>query len=313
MKKASPAAIPKSELVSLYRQAIQSGVPLDKVESKVSTMMSRTSVSESIEKQDEKNKEKAYKKQVPLTLRIGALIIPIFLVGLGIFLVGSALIPIASYYVTTLPILQASSLITPIPRDEVLDITPLVIAQGANTAQQVDSRTEPVIIDTQLDYTNLSNWFATNSDIQLDEDKELTYILDIPSLNIENAEVHIGGTDLNKSLIQYPGTALPGELGAPVIFGHSVLRQFYNPSAMNPRRYNSIFSTIMTLKKGDKIHITHEGVKYTYQVEDKIEVKPEDTYILSQKYDSRQLKLVTCVPEGTYLRRGVIIAQLISG
>jgi len=48
-------------------------------------------------------------------------------------------------------------------------------------------------------------------------------------------------------------------------------------------------------------------------VTDKTDVKPEDTYILAQQYDNRKLKLVTCVPEGTYLRRGVITAELVSG
>jgi sortase A len=309
MRRTSSASIPKSELITLYRQAVQSGVSLDKVESKVSSLMSRNTVSEEVESQEEKIRDKTLKKQIPLTLRLGALIVPVFLIGLGVFLVGSAVFPIVSYYITTLPILQASTLTTPIPRDQVLDITPLVIAQGASSGAQV-AKSEPIMIDTQLDYTNLSNWF-TDSQVQLEENQELTYTLDIPSLNVHNAEVHVGGTDLNKSLIQYPGTALPGELGAPVIFGHSVLRQFYNPNEMNPRRYTSIFSTIMTLKKGDYIYVTHEGVKYSYIVQDKIEVKPEDTYILSQKYDSHQLKLVTCVPEGTFLRRGVVIAQLV--
>jgi len=104
---------------------------------------------------------------------------------------------------------------------------------------------------------------------------------------------------------------LPGQPGAPVVFGHSLLRQFYNPKESNPRRYNSIFSTIMTLDKGDKIYLYYGDVRYTYVVEDKTEVKPTDTYILSQDYGVRQLKLVTCVPEGTYLRRGVVTAQLI--
>jgi LPXTG-site transpeptidase (sortase) family protein len=137
------------------------------------------------------------------------------------------------------------------------------------------------------------------------------YTIDIPTLNITNAVIKVGGSNLDESLIAYPGTAMPGEFGAPVIFGHSVLRQFYNPSEKNPRRYNSIFSTIMTLKPGDKIYVTADGVKYTYLVQDKSEVKPEDVYILNQDFGSKKLKLVTCTPEGTYLRRGVITAQLI--
>jgi LPXTG-site transpeptidase (sortase) family protein len=67
----------------------------------------------------------------------------------------------------------------------------------------------------------------------------------------------------------------------------------------------------MTLKPGDKIYLTHRNVKYTYQVQSNTEVEPTDVFILAQRHDTRQLKLVTCVPEGTVLRRGVVIAQLI--
>jgi len=89
------------------------------------------------------------------------------------------------------------------------------------------------------------------------------------------------------------------------------LRQFYNPSEKNPRRYTSIFSKIMLLERGDKIFLTHDNVKYTYLVQDKTEVKPEDTFILAQRFDVHQLKLVTCTPEGTTLHRGVVTAQLV--
>jgi sortase A len=167
-------------------------------------------------------------------------------------------------------------------------------------------------LDSALDYTDLSNWFAGEQTAEeLATPQAVEYTLEIPKVNIKGAKVIVGGTDLNHSLIQYPGTALPGQPGTPVIFGHSVLRQFYNPIETNPRRYTSIFSYIMTLQKGDKIFLTQDGVRYTYVVQSKSEVKPTDTYILSQRYDSRQLKLVTCVPEGTYLRRGVITAQLV--
>jgi sortase A len=65
------------------------------------------------------------------------------------------------------------------------------------------------------------------------------------------------------------------------------------------------------LEPGDRIYITQDNIRYTYVVQSKTDVKPTDTYILSQNYSSRTLKLVTCVPEGTYLRRGVVTAQLV--
>jgi LPXTG-site transpeptidase (sortase) family protein len=312
MTSAKTVAIPKHELVGLYRQALASGVSLDKIEEKVEALWTRSEVSKTFEAKDDTVRKTKLEKRIPSIVRYGALLVPLFFVGVGIFLVGSAVFPILMYYITTLPGLQATNLTTPIPRDQVLDVMPVVVAQN-NIAQAATAQTaDPIIIDTQLDYTNLSNWFGNALPSTLESQEEAkTFTLDIPSLKIANAEVTIGGTDLSKSLIQFPGTADPGELGSPVIFGHSVLRQFYNPSEKNPKRYTSIFSTIMTLKKGDEIFVTYAGVKYKYLVQDKLTVKPADTFILNQRYDSRQLKLVTCTPEGTYIDRGVVIAQLV--
>jgi LPXTG-site transpeptidase (sortase) family protein len=223
--------------------------------------------------------------------------------------------PISESYIRSATQLSMFDLKTPIPRESVLDITPAVIAQANTYDDESDLFEEdfgPVIINTQLDYTNLANWFSQEKVNELNENKsDNSFSLEIPKLDVLNATVNIGGTDLDKSLIQYPGTAEPGNPGAPVIFGHSVLRQFYNPFEKNPRRYMSIFSKIMTLKTNDLIHIEKDGVKFTYKVTTKTEVQPEDVAILLQNYDSQKLKLVTCVPEGTYLRRGIVTAELV--
>lgn len=306
----SSPQVPPQELVSLYRAALAQGVTLEALEEKIARFSTRSQVTAQIEAQDDKHKVESLKRKLPLVVRLGALALPLVFVSVGLFLLGSALIPIASSYVSTLP-MQSSTLKSPIPPEEVLDITPFIVAQAQS--ESTGRRQEPVILDTPLDFTNLSNWFSED---ELKGDKltkrEEEYTLDIPKLNIKNAKVGIGGTDLDKSLIQYPGTAEPGQFGAPVIFGHSVLPQFYNPSEKNPRRYNSIFTTIPTLKNGDEVFITHEGVQYKYVIRSRSVVKPTDVHILSQQYDARQLKLVTCWPLGTYAERIVMTAELVA-
>jgi len=311
MSSATKPAVSQVELLNLYRKAVASGVPLSSLDRKVEQLVARKQVTEEVETIAAEERTDTLKRKVPLFVRYGALVLPIFFITIGLFLVGNAVLPILNYYVSTLPGLRAATLTSPLPEEQTLDVTPIVVVSARTTAVPPSSDF-PVIIDAELDYTNLSNWFVGVGDIKLQTQKEDFYTLNIPSVNIVEAQVAVGGTDLNSSLIQYPGTALPGEKGAPVIFGHSVLRQFYNPSLKNTRRYTSIFSTIMTMKKGDPIYVTHKGVKYTYVVQDKTVVKPEDTYILNQKYDASLLKLVTCVPEGTYYERGVVIAQLVT-
>lgn len=309
--------ISSAQLVSLYRQALKKNLPLDKLEKKISKKLDRVQVSKKVEQKEEKERVTKIKRRLPRTIRYGALVLPVVFIGVGLFLLGNAIAPLAQYYLSSLPDLSQRQLKVPIPREDVLDVTPLVVAQVEHDSAVLGSNSKttagPVILDTELDYTNLTNWFEDDrSDVLKKIQNNTMYILDIPELKIENAKVQIGGTNLDENLIAYPGTAFPGELGSPVIFGHSVLRQFYNPSERNPRRYNSIFSYIMTLEKGDAIYLTQDGAKYKYVVTDKTDVKPEDTYILAQQYDKRELKLVTCVPEGTYLRRGVVTAELVN-
>lgn len=165
------------------------------------------------------------------------------------------------------------------------------------------------------DYTQLSNWFvsdnrsdsATISKPPLSASNSTAYKLSIPKLKINDAEVLVGSMDLKKSLIQYPQTALPGQLGNGVVFGHSVLPQFFNPKS-----YLTIFSTLYRLKLGDEVFIEYDNIRYKYLVEEMYEVSPTDLSVLEQRFDGRYFTLITCSPPGTYLRRLVIKTRIVN-
>ena len=147
---------------------------------------------------------------------------------------------------------------------------------------------------SQLDYTRASNWFPGGAATsEFNSSKVKHYTLSIPKLDIENAVVSIGGEDLAESLIQYPGTALPGKNGNTTVFGHSIAPIFYNP-----KNYLAIFSTLPTLKKGDEVDIAYDGVSFKYRVESMFEVLPGDIQVLEQNVSDSFLTLVTCVPPG---------------
>lgn len=144
------------------------------------------------------------------------------------------------------------------------------------------------------DFTKASNWFPEASKSKdFNSSKVSFYTISIPKLKIENAVVAIGGEDLTKNLVQYPGTALPGKNGNAVIFGHSILPIFYNP-----KNYTSIFSTLPTLKEGDDIFIDYDGVSFKFRVEELFEIYPTDIQILEQNPTDSFISLVTCVPPG---------------
>jgi LPXTG-site transpeptidase (sortase) family protein len=310
--------VPKHQLVLIYRQAVAAGLPIEMVHQKIQTFADRFQLTVNVEEQDDQKKLRTLQHSMPLKTRLLVHVLPVGCLLVGMFLLTNAVWPILSYFVFSSPDLFSTQLKAPVPNSFVLDpqraLANALQAQAATIEAQPSPT--PVMLTEDLDYTNLTNWFPHAAGDQTRElelaqsDSSDEYVLNIPAVNIEDAHVKVGGMNLDKSLIQYPGTALPGDPGSPVIFGHSVLRQFYNPSTKNSRRYMSIFSKIMTLKQGDKIYIEHKGVKYSYTVQEKIEVKPEDTYILEQNYQQKTLKMITCVPEGTFLRRGVVMAQL---
>lgn len=173
--------------------------------------------------------------------------------------------------------------------------------KSASFQRQIISPAESYFVD----YSNPNNWFPTAPKLSSRESKITHYNISVPKLKIERAIVQINGSDLSASLIHYPGTSLPGQYGNAVIFGHSVLPQFFNP-----KNYNTIFSTIPTLKEGDDILVDFDGILYRYQVVKLTEVLPGDVSVLEQRYDGEYLSLVTCVPPGTYLRRLVVQSRL---
>jgi sortase A len=131
------------------------------------------------------------------------------------------------------------------------------------------------------------------------------YQLSVPSLGIEGAKVKVGGEDLAESLIHYGGTAMPGEVGNSVVFGHSVLPQFFRPDD-----YMAIFSTLHTLKKGMEMVVDFDGIEYRYQVVEIYVVEPDDFGVLNQSEEGSYLTVITCTPPGTYLKRLVVEAKL---
>ena len=225
-----------------------------------------------------------YVKSVPKIPRpqreLRALSFLLLAVGTGILL--WTFWPIVSFSVTSGELF--SEIVTPI-QDGTAYAAPNTSAAGA-------------------DLTNPNAWFPTSPQKRVVTPVN-TYTLSIPKLKIQDAVVTVAGDDLTVSLVHYGGTALPGEYGNTVIFGHSTLVQLYNPN-----NYKTIFSLLPTLKAGDEIDVTYDGMSYTYIVYDLTVTEPSDLSALSQRFDDSYLTLVTCVPPGTYWQRLHVFAKL---
>lgn len=157
-----------------------------------------------------------------------------------------------------------------------------------------------------LDYTDANNWFAPLPSLKTVVSKVNYYTISIPSVKLNDVPVEINGVNLKKNAVQYPGTALPGTFGNPVVFGHSTLPYLYKTN--DPI---SIFNPLLKVKKGDEVLVNYDGITFRYRIMETWEVTPEKVEVLAQKYDRREITLITCIPLGTYLHRFVVRAELI--
>lgn len=213
--------------------------------------------------------------------------LPPTLIFIGLVVLGNAVVPIG--------LSQLSFSFKP----HLIDPTEVAIAPAPYVGRVLGTQTP--------DHTQANTWFPTADLPQSTNSKVDYFTLSIPSLGVQDVSVEIGGVDLKKNPVQFPGTAIPGSWGNTVIFGHSTLPQLYQPG--NPL---SIFNPIPKIKIGDEIDANYDGITYKYVVRHTTEVHPEQIEVLAQRYDKHELTIITCVPLGTYLRRFVVRAELVN-
>ncbi|OGD00306.1 hypothetical protein A2701_00505 [Candidatus Amesbacteria bacterium RIFCSPHIGHO2_01_FULL_47_34] len=216
-------------------------------------------------------------------------IFPLFLLSSGILLLLSVVLPISASY-----LLFALN-----PTPELIDPT----ATSGRPAVFVVS----AISFTTVDYTRAANWFPSLPQAAPPpESKTRFFNLSIPDLELEDVPVEINGQDLTKNAIHYPGTSVPGEYGNTVVFGHSALPQLYKKGSPF-----TIFNPLLKIKVGNEIIVKYDGVTYRYFVRDTREVKPSAIQVMEQRFDRREITLITCTPLGTYWRRFVVRAEMV--
>ncbi len=224
-------------------------------------------------------------------------IISFLLIGFGTGILCWVAWPIISFAVFSAPLFGVT--VTPLPALSANAASSNVLSQTVLAAVPGEK------ISASVDYTNANIWYPTSPQKKIVTQVN-SYTLSIPKLKIENATVTIAGDDLGKSLVHYGGTGLPGEYGNAVIFGHSVLPQFFDA-----KNYKTIFSTLPTLVVGDEFFVKYDGVTYKYKVFDMVVHDPTDLVALEQRYDDSYITLVTCVPPGTYWKRLNVKAKLV--
>lgn len=133
------------------------------------------------------------------------------------------------------------------------------------------------------------------------------FILSIPKLAINDANVEVDSNDIDKYLAHLPGTALPGEKGNVFISGHSSgLIKFKGDDS-----YKTIFAGLSKLKTGDEIKVAAGGQQFFYKVSGFKIVDPKDLSVVEPPdNEGRYITLMTCVPPGFNTKRLIVIGKL---
>lgn len=112
---------------------------------------------------------------------------------------------------------------------------------------------------------------------------------------------------LDKGVIHYPGTSLPGQKGNSAYFGHS------SNNIFNRGQYKFAFVLLSRLVPGDIFYITFQGTVYTYKVYDKRIVSPDETWVLGDVQGKLSTAtLITCDPPGTTINRLAVWGEQIN-
>lgn len=136
--------------------------------------------------------------------------------------------------------------------------------------------------------------------------------IEIPRLELQAPIISLVEKDkesleeaLDRGVIHYPGSALPGEEGIVILMGHSA------PPGWPDIKYDRVFSEIIGLEEGDKIMVSFNHFLYPYQVIEKhIFSQEEEENFLAQEKGQKWLVLSTCYPPGKNLQRLVVVAIL---
>ncbi len=131
--------------------------------------------------------------------------------------------------------------------------------------------------------------------------------IDVPVVYDETSfdEVKIQAA-LQRGVVHYGNTALPGQLGNAVYMGHS------SNSPWDPGRFKTAFSILRRLELKDTFVMHFEGKRYIYEVFEKKVIEPTDFSVVNQNVSEPIVTLITCDPPGVNWRRLAIQARQIS-
>lgn len=172
----------------------------------------------------------------------------------------------------------------------------LFIAQVKQFISPGNSLNSPIIVDP-------------NAEVAIGDEARII----IPKINVDVPVVYDIKTydenaiqaGLERGVVHYNNTSVPGKAGNNVIVGHSS-NNFFNTG-----KYKFAFVLLDRLEVGDTFILHYGGVRYIYKVSNKKVISPND-FSLIQPTATPTTTLITCTPPGTSWNRLVVQGEQIS-
>jgi LPXTG-site transpeptidase (sortase) family protein len=135
--------------------------------------------------------------------------------------------------------------------------------------------------------------------------------LEIPKIGVTAPLIIIEGSnknfdkELDRGVVLFPDSVLPGEIGQTIILGHSA------PSNWPKVNYDGVFSNIADLEEKDEIILYFNHQRYTYSVNQRIFLEKGEEIPNDIGTSENTLLLISCWPPGKNIQRIVIKSKLI--
>ena len=153
-------------------------------------------------------------------------------------------------------------------------------------------------------------------EISQPEEKKFEYSekensIEIPKIEISapivfvksEKEIEIG---LDRGVVLFPGSALPGQKGQTIIEGHSA------PAGWPKIKYDWVFSRLSELEEGDEVGLNFNHQKLNYYVTQKIFLNRGEEIPFKDLTNSDDvLFLISCWPPGKDIKRIAVMAEFL--
>lgn len=128
--------------------------------------------------------------------------------------------------------------------------------------------------------------------------------IEAPLVFIESASQDVFNQALDRGVVHYPDSVLPGQKGQTTFLGHSA------PPGWPKIKHDWVFSELNSLLYGDQVFIYFNDKKYTYYVKEKIFLDKGEELPDSELANSENvLILISCWPPGADHRRIAVLSS----